>query len=89
MNQKYQCDPCNYVTDRFSNFNRHKKTKKHINNIAPFQQPKFGSDPPIHGSKKNAENTICQYCNKPISYKNHIKHHYNTSMKYIKDQIKK
>ena len=98
MKKKYYCKMCKYETDRLFNFNKHKKSKKHINNVTTFTIPKNGDSYPNFGTKypKNGEKIAkkvvecieCEFCNKPISYKKHVKRHYKTCIKYKEHLIK-
>jgi hypothetical protein len=79
----YNCIVCNYSTTRNSSFLKHLTTKKHsINekNILPKNGksvPKNGSKIPKNGGKNNNK-LNCKYCDKSISFVNHLNRHYKT-----------
>ena len=81
MSKKYNCDLCKYATDRQYDYTKHLGTKKHVSNATTNHLLKIGSNKPKNGSNVSLVLT-CEYCNKSISHKNHIKRHYKCCVKY-------
>ena len=74
---KYNCESCNYAIDRLSSWNKHIKTKKHLQkNSAPLKDPIRS-----HKILKDQENFIksqlysCKYCNKSYNRSNNRSKH--------------
>ena len=60
---KYNCTICNFHTDNKYNYKKHKSTKKH----------KEKCDNNILNGKKSSETHICEFCEKKLSRKSHLK----------------
>jgi hypothetical protein len=90
---KYICNPCNYETNDFSNYSKHKSTRKHkfkcisANNISiesKQSQPIININQPIISTNQNNK-TIeldgklsCPNCRKLFSYKQSLSRHKKT-----------
>ena len=84
--KKYICRVCNYKTDRYSDYSRHNKTKKHIKlckSIDEIQQEIEPDDTQVEESNT----LVCEFCNKEISNSRNIKRHYNTCRDKIKYDV--
>ncbi len=75
---KYYCKLCKYSTNKLSNFNKHKLTKKHI---------KLGVSREV--TQKDVNRTVCEYCGISISAKKYLKRHYRRCKKYEKCLIER
>jgi hypothetical protein len=86
MPNKHICKCCNYSTIKLNNYNKHLKTKKHI------QQSKVATTGGLNNSgnslkiqenpelisKKSIHNYNCQYCKKEVSNKYNLTMHHKT-----------
>ena len=84
----YNCEKCNYSTNKSTNYSKHKKTKKHINNHIEELKEQV-----IENKKKKYQCDICNYyTNNPKGYSRHKfteKHLKNLNIlkeKYIKKE---
>lgn len=77
---EYKCEYCNYITDRSSNIERHKKSKKHINNIRDDNENNKSDEDGYTNlnSENNRKSYKCKYCCKKFATQNsmyrHMKH---------------
>tara|TARA_Y100001970_G_scaffold244313_1_gene310333 strand:+ start:32 stop:1012 length:981 start_codon:yes stop_codon:yes gene_type:complete len=88
---KYFCKCCNYDAKVKSSFDKHLKTKKHIEaiNSHPKVTPKSPQSHPkvtIETSKNNDENYICKYCYTSFKYKQGMYRHIKYTCKKNKDE---
>lgn len=65
MAPNHTCNDCKFETSKLYNYNKHLKTQKHI--LTSVGKPK---------KPKKPSKIICEYCDKQISYKRHLKRHY-------------
>jgi len=79
----YNCEICNYSTNKLFNYNKHLNTKKHIDNENKNTIPKNGIEIPKNGIGVPKNDIKCCYCNKIIKFKNHLKRHYDTCKEKI------
>ena len=86
----YSCECCAFSTKLKSNYNRHIKTKKHLELFqshpkvtpkSPSSHPKVTIFPDISN-----EHLICKYCNKQFKYKQGMYRHIKYSCKNNKDE---
>ena len=80
----YNCEPCNYDTNRLSNYNKHLETKKHkdtIIHLTVLHNGDNGAENQAQSSSLEADNTfntcICEYCNGSFSKKWNLDRHYD------------
>jgi len=87
----YNCNICNYITKRQYDFNKHLKTKKHLNNVKNYEEenkkkttqnlkiPHFSLKIPQNTSQisdhNNKELYKCEYCNKEFSRIDNLNRH--------------
>ena len=97
----YSCECCNYITKRQYNYNKHQKTKKHLNNAKNYEDENYkkqGQNLKIpHFSLKIPHNTSqisnhtnkgfykCEYCNKEFSRIDNLNRHIEKSCKKKKE----
>ena len=79
----YNCDKCNYSTNRHSSYIKHTKTKRHQTAIATFEFPKNETKFPKNETKSCKTDSMCRFCNKIFSGKNIYRH-----IKNCKDRVK-
>jgi len=93
----YNCNICNYITKRQYDFNKHLKTKKHLNNEKNYEEenkkkttqnlkiPHFSLKIPHNTSQisdhNNKELYNCVYCYKEFSRKDNLNRHIEKSCK--------
>lgn len=101
----YKCDPCGYITDDKSHYNRHLKSRKHIVKNEQYKKASSKCSKLEHYSSKNEQNKNnkckesnsksfkCDYCTKIFSKKFNLLRHQETctikKVKDIKDEFKK
>ena len=94
MNKKYYCEYCNYDAKVKSSYDKHIKTKKHlecIQNVSKCIQmyPKNDQMYPkcIHLKHSDIENKFkCKYCNKSYRYSQGLSKHIRYTCKKNKDE---
>jgi predicted transcriptional regulator len=90
VSKSYNCKKCNYTTEKKFNFNKHCKTKKHIENYnypkTDRNYPKIDRNYPKIDSSNISDIYFCEYCNKKFTFDNNKIRHYKTCK--IKKQIK-
>ncbi len=89
----YHCKSCDFSTTLKSNYERHLKTKKHIqvsesHPIVTKSHPKFSQKSPKVTISEQPKMTPyqCQYCNKPFKYKQGMYRHIKYTCKKNKDE---
>ena len=94
VRKTYYCKKCKYTTEKKFNFNKHCKTKKHIDNDLP---PVSGEDTPISGAIPpvagviSSKYFICEYCRNEFLFKHKSRHYSRCKTKQnleVKSEIK-
>ena len=85
----YKCDICEYETKRQDNYNRHIKTKKHLEKVNTDTDNKYLTDiktipnsddnsmtpSGLAATRSDSRNYSCEYCGKSITRANNINRH--------------
>ena len=91
---KYYCYHCNYDAKVKSSFDKHLKTKKHLEAMkshpkttpkSPSGHPKVTPNPPFSDKEKGIEYP-CKYCNQTFKYKQGMYRHIKYTCKKNKDE---
>lgn len=72
VKNEYSCIACDYVTNKKSNYCKHIKTKKHLQNVQIIQKmkKKYKKE-----TKKNTKIFMCENCCKTYTYKSGLSRH--------------
>jgi hypothetical protein len=84
MNSKYNCEKCNYLTNKLSSYKKHLVTKKHTGEERKIPIKKVGCN-----NNENKQFT-CKYCNNVYSDKSNKSKHYGIckqKQKYEKNKL--
>ena len=97
----HKCEICNFSSKQKNDFNRHLKTKKHLNNVKhyeadnekilanPLKNPLNSSFSPQKSSQisdhKNNKFVNCKYCNKEFTRSDNLNRHIEKSCKEKKE----
>ena len=87
---KYNCEPCGFHTNHKPNFERHLKTKKHIESTKSQQlvnQKSTFSQPKVNISEEQETSPFqCKYCFKNFKFKQSMYKHIKYTCKKNKDE---
>ena len=87
---KYNCEPCGFHTNHKPNFERHLKTKKHIESPQNHQKVTTKSPKSHHkviiADEQETSPFQCHYCMKPFKYKQGMYRHIKYYCKKNKDE---
>ena len=84
----YNCKCCNFSTKLKGDYNRHIKTKKHIESFKSHHlvTPKSPSSHPKVTPKNDSKNYICKYCKSSFKYKQGMYRHIKYTCKKNDDE---
>lgn len=85
----YECEKCNFITENKKDYQKHLKTKKHMNNVGELDTnviyPKYAQNIPFDTISEDAFE--CDFCNATFKYKSGKYRHQNNNCKAKKSQI--
>lgn len=79
----YNCEICSYDTHDSSHFNRHKKSKKHLEKMSKLDSDNISSKPKVYQKLTGQNNAIskksfeCEFCEGTFSCKQSLSRHIN------------